>query len=194
MSEEIRLANIYGDPGDGVLVKVKPKTVAESVEVFNEETGELESNLLEHVRDMTSHLNDGIVGQPGGLATLDEGGEIPQEQMPSDLIEFYDRDRDGKVNESDLADLALDSNLVGGRDIEDFYDQTEVNFITARYTYHQVSASERWEVQHNLGRFPVGVVVVDSAGSIVEGAVRYISNNVLEILFNYAFSGTVYIG
>jgi hypothetical protein len=35
---------------------------------------------------------------------------------------------------------------------------------------------------------------VDSAGSVIEGAVQFIDNNSIKISFNYAFSGKAYIG
>lgn len=60
------------------------------------------------------------------------------------------------------------------------------------YTHVQGSASDIWEVEHGLGRFP-SVSVADSAGSLVYGDVTYINDNMLTIKFTSAFSGKAYL-
>ena len=55
------------------------------------------------------------------------------------------------------------------------------------YVYdHTETASETWEISHNLGKYP-SVTVVDTAGTIIECEVKYLSINT--ILLNF-FSGT----
>lgn len=58
--------------------------------------------------------------------------------------------------------------------------------------YQQTNSSNVWTIAHNLNRFP-SVIVVDSAGSKVEGDVNYIDANNVEIVFGAAFSGIVYL-
>lgn len=61
------------------------------------------------------------------------------------------------------------------------------------YVHTQSSASATWTVIHNLGYFPGGVSVVDSAGSKVYGDVTHTSVNQLVINFTAGFGGKVYL-
>ena len=61
------------------------------------------------------------------------------------------------------------------------------------YVHTQSSASATWTVVHNLGYFPGGVSVVDSAGSKVYGDVTHTSVNQLVINFTAGFGGKVYL-
>lgn len=116
-------------------------------------------------------------------------------ENPEDTIQKkYDINNDGIIDEAEHSLISDDSVLFNGRPITDFYDVETVNILTARYTYTQSLAIKDWIITHNLGRFPSGIMVVDSAGSVIEGAVQYINNNSIKISFNYAFSGIVYIG
>ena len=49
-----------------------------------------------------------------------------------------------------------------------------------------------WVIDHNLGRFP-SVSAVDSAGSIINGAITYNSSNQITIVFTSATSGKAYL-
>ena len=162
---------------------------------------------VEIVEEIVDIVDVAVQGPPGvGIPIGGETGQILTKNS-NDNYDFqwmntttqimdpsYDHNGDGKVDAADVADIALDSNLVGGRSITEFYDKTEINLITSRYTYNQSTAISDWIVTHNLGRFPSGVTVVDSAGSVIEGSIQFINNNSIKISFNYAFSGTAYIG
>ena len=161
---------------------------------------------LEVIEEIVDIVETSVQGPPG--VGMPIGGETGQRltknsndnddfqwvNITTQIMETYDHNGDGKVDAADVADIALDSNLVGGRSITEFYDKTYINDITARYTYTQPLAIKDWIITHNLGRFPSGIMVVDSAGSVIEGAVQYINNNSIKISFNYAFSGIAYIG
>ncbi len=60
------------------------------------------------------------------------------------------------------------------------------------FTYEQVSASNTWEIQHDLGKKP-SVSVVDSGHNMVLGQVEYIDNNNLTITFTASFSGKAFL-
>lgn len=60
------------------------------------------------------------------------------------------------------------------------------------FTYTQNTASATWVIEHNLNTFP-SVTVVDSAGSVVIGEVKYNNANQVTIVFNAAFSGKAYL-
>ncbi len=61
-----------------------------------------------------------------------------------------------------------------------------------KYIYTQDIATDVWNVNHNLNKYP-SVTVVDSAGSVVIGEVTYIDENNLKVEFSGAFSGKVYL-
>jgi len=60
------------------------------------------------------------------------------------------------------------------------------------YTHTQIVPSQTWSINHSLGRFPP-VAVVDSAGSVVLGDVKYLSADDIEISFTAAFAGKAYL-
>ena len=60
------------------------------------------------------------------------------------------------------------------------------------YVFNQNVAAATWTITHNLGRFP-SVSTVDSAGSIINGAITYTSENVITVVFTSATSGKAYL-
>ena len=56
----------------------------------------------------------------------------------------------------------------------------------------QNTASATWTINHSLNKRPA-VTVVDSAGTVVEGAITYISDSQIIINFSAAFSGKAYL-
>jgi len=67
-----------------------------------------------------------------------------------------------------------------------------LNFVIptgGTYSHTQYSASNRWEITHNLNYKP-NVTVVDSAGTIIEGSIEYSGPNSIVLLFSASFAGT----
>lgn len=60
------------------------------------------------------------------------------------------------------------------------------------FTYEQATASDTWEIQHNLGRNP-SVVIVDSGGNVFYPAVQYIDENNIVVTMNGATTGKAYL-
>lgn len=60
------------------------------------------------------------------------------------------------------------------------------------YVFTQATASNIWEITHNLYKYP-SVSVVDTGGNVVIGDVEYTSLNTLVIKFTAPFSGTAYL-
>ena len=58
------------------------------------------------------------------------------------------------------------------------------------YIYEQLTPAAEWRIVHPLNKYP-SVSVVDSGGSIVIGAVQYISEN--QVVFSKKFSGKAYL-
>jgi hypothetical protein len=54
------------------------------------------------------------------------------------------------------------------------------------------SATDTWVINHNLGKYP-SVSTVDSAGSIINGAITYNSANKITVVFTSATSGKAYL-
>lgn len=60
------------------------------------------------------------------------------------------------------------------------------------YTHTQAVSSATWTINHSLGFNPIAVVL-DSAGTQVEGSVSYPTVNQMVITFTGAFTGVAYI-
>lgn len=60
------------------------------------------------------------------------------------------------------------------------------------YVHTQSTASDTWNITHNLYKYP-SVTVVDSANNEVIGDITYIDLNNIQIKFNGAFAGKAYI-
>jgi hypothetical protein len=64
--------------------------------------------------------------------------------------------------------------------------------LNDRTIFTQGSASSTWNITHALGGRP-SVTVVDSAGTVVYGEVRYNSNTSITVTFSSPFSGFAYL-
>lgn len=60
------------------------------------------------------------------------------------------------------------------------------------FVYTQAVAATVWTIAHMLGVMP-SIVVVDSAGTLVEGDVHYSDVNNVTLTFGAAFAGTAYL-
>jgi hypothetical protein len=60
------------------------------------------------------------------------------------------------------------------------------------YVFNQMSASNTWNITHNLGKYPA-VTIVDSAGNVVVGEVDYLNTNSIRVTFIGSFAGKAYL-
>lgn len=60
------------------------------------------------------------------------------------------------------------------------------------FVFEQATASNTWEITHNLGRKP-SVTIVDSADNVFYPAVQYINENKLVVTMNGATTGKAYL-
>ncbi len=60
------------------------------------------------------------------------------------------------------------------------------------FVFEQDVASKKWEIVHNLNKFP-SVTIVDSAMTAVVGDVQYIDKSKLIVSFSLSFSGKAYL-
>lgn len=61
------------------------------------------------------------------------------------------------------------------------------------YIHHQSSALATWTVTHNLGYYPGGISVIDSAETVVIGDVTHVNISTFTVSFSTPFSGKVYV-
>ena len=59
-------------------------------------------------------------------------------------------------------------------------------------TFYQNSPASVWTITHNMGRFPA-ITIVDSAGTVVGGDIRRVSDDIAEVTFACEFSGVAYL-
>ena len=87
--------------------------------------------------------------------------------------------------------------VIDGADIQEmFHDvldslsiQLEANQMPDKhYVHDQATPASVWNIRHNLGKKP-SVMVIDSAGSEVIGAVKILDDNNIRITFSSSFSG-----
>lgn len=60
------------------------------------------------------------------------------------------------------------------------------------YNHIQSSPSDTWNITHNLGYNP-NIVIIDSAGTVVEGSYEFPNVNTLIATFSGGFSGNAYL-
>jgi hypothetical protein len=72
------------------------------------------------------------------------------------------------------------------------YIGSEAGESDKNFVFTQSVAAAKWEIQHNLDKYP-SVSIVDSAGTEVVGDVQYIDKNNIVILFTAPFSGKAYM-
>lgn len=114
---------------------------------------------------------------------------------------------DVDLDDGNNIDVPCDTNIVvrGSDNYEDLHNKPSINgvelvgAITSRdlgidqtFVYEQNTLSDEWTIDHNLGRFP-SVSVIDSAGTVVVGDVRYLNENTIVCSFNAPFIGTAYL-
>jgi hypothetical protein len=61
------------------------------------------------------------------------------------------------------------------------------------YVHYQSSAASTWTVAHNLGYYPGGISIIDSAETVVMGDITHTSINSFTVSFSTSFSGKVYV-
>lgn len=93
----------------------------------------------------------------------------------------------GKENANKILGVNEEGNVVpmGAEEIAE--KLSDKSFI-----FTQNSASDTWNIEHNLSKFP-SITVVDSAHNVIVGDYRYLDKNSVEAKFSSAFSGIAYL-
>ncbi len=61
------------------------------------------------------------------------------------------------------------------------------------YVHDQAVPAFVWVVTHSLGYQPAGVMVMDSAGTVIEGDITYDSATQITLTFTTSFAGKAYL-
>ena len=80
----------------------------------------------------------------------------------------------------------------GSLEDEAYYGFASMDNGDKNYVFTQSSASNEWNINHNLNKRP-SVTIVDSAGDMVMGDVEYVNNNTVTVRFSGAFAGKAYL-
>lgn len=101
--------------------------------------------------------------------------------------------------ESDVINARIDgieqssiTEIIGEGNISATQSEHTVTITSTTYVYEQGIASDTWEIEHNLGKYP-SVTIVDSAGTIFTASVEYNSENVCTVYINGATKGKAYL-
>lgn len=77
-----------------------------------------------------------------------------------------------------------------------YFDGPTERFIASEkdkhFVFEQGVSSKTWVIEHNLDKYP-SIVVMDSAGTEVEGDIEYTSKNKVVLRFSAEFSGKAYL-
>ena len=68
----------------------------------------------------------------------------------------------------------------------------EEKTVDKHYMHVQNLASDYWQIQHNLNKYP-SVTVIDSAGSLIICEIEYIDGNNIALRMSAPFSGVAYL-
>ncbi|WP_051221223.1 RES family NAD+ phosphorylase [Eremococcus coleocola] len=74
--------------------------------------------------------------------------------------------------------------------IDDLKSRLEIS--ANNYVHTQQVASDIWEINHSLNKYP-SVTIVDTSGNLVIGNVHYISTSKIVVKFSAPFSGVAYL-
>lgn len=81
--------------------------------------------------------------------------------------------KDAKVEEGNLVLIGPDNNPF---------------VLEMHYTHNQIVPSNTWTITHNLKKKP-SVTIIDSAGTVVYGSIKYDSLDTITVSFTGAFAG-----
>ncbi len=138
----------------------------------------LDSSVSAPVGTGSTISGTGLIGPRGP-------GVISGEGVPTSSIGF---DGDIYIDGADGSFYGPKAN--GEWPLSPFYAPSQLG--AQRFIHTQATPSSTWEFVHPLGGRP-SIMVVDSAGTVVIGEIRYNSNTSITILFTAPFSGFAYL-
>ena len=119
------------------------------------------------------------------LANGDSVVVARQTPITDKLVTFTDT----SILNEDVQNLAQDQLFHA---IQEMYDLVDNVHSKNSFIFEQNVASDTWEIQHNLGRFP-SITIVDSSGSVIIPERKYINENKCIAKMLAATTGTAYL-
>lgn len=107
-------------------------------------------------------------------------GTVPKDHPPGAAVHH--------VLSSDVVDEANLHVHDDERDDHPQYSRRDDPVVAATYRHVQAVPSAEWVIDHHLG-FRPNLVVMDSAGNVVQGDITHLDSNQLTVTFAAAFSG-----
>lgn len=112
------------------------------------------------------------------------------EEDKNSILEYINQSIGGDIPHNNLLD----------RDAPDAHPISSISGLEEKlsqisdknHVYTQKSASDSWDIIHNLNKYP-SITIVDSANNTVIGDITYISLNEVNIKFIGAFSGKAFL-
>lgn len=95
----------------------------------------------------------------------------------------------------EIATAIKDHNLLNNRDLPNQHPIEAIAGLQEAldtFIFEQSVASDTWEIEHNLDKFP-SVTIVDSAGTVYYPAVHYDSSNKVTVTMNGATTGKAFL-
>ena len=135
--------------------------------------------------DVINYLST-LVGRSVLLARLDNLNNFGVYTLQSLVVDAGDAD----LYNASFTPITANGNITADK----YYGFAVYPELSAdkHFTFTQSTATNTWNITHNLGKFP-SVSVVDSGNTIVYGDIDYIDNNSLTITFSAAFGGKAYM-
>jgi hypothetical protein len=135
--------------------------------------------------DVINYLST-LVGRSVLLARLDNLNNFGVYTLQSLVVDAGDAD----LYNASFTPITANGNITADK----YYGFAVYPELSAdkHFTFTQSTATNTWNITHNLGKFP-SVSVVDSGNTIVYGNIDYIDNNSLTITFSAAFGGKAYM-
>ena len=127
-----------------------------------------------------------LVGRSVLLARLDNLNNFGVYTLQSLVVDAGDAD----LYNASFAPITANGNITADK----YYGFAVYPELSAdkHFTFTQSTATNTWNITHDLGKFP-SVSVVDSGNTVVYGDIDYIDNNSLTITFSAAFGGKAYM-
>ena len=107
-----------------------------------------------------------------------------EETVNNAISDIQAQEQESETNIQNYTNSSLNS-------LQDKYDELRDGLKTT-YIHEQATASNVWQIEHNLNKKP-SIMVVDTADTVIEGVEKYIDENNIEIYFNAAVKGKAYL-
>ena len=133
-------------------------------------------------RDHAPSISEGS----GGAPVIIDPSDYTVPYTPGKNITF------GVAGDQKVINATMNLLEGAGIDISPTNENGGVSIAAVNFIFTQQTASLEWIIDHALNKYP-SVSIVDSAGSVVIGDIKYISLSRVVVTFTFEFSGKAYL-